>query len=228
LNVVAWVEGNPIMNIDPSGEVIGATAVAVGLTMVGVGLAIIWATGPCGPLRSHADCREAADNISKAIGSVKDICIDAFQEVGYVIRDLLNPDPFPRNPPFIPDLQLPFPDTLLEPLLRLPFPRTPPLPAPVGPLVPPVIDILDVLGTPADQPSYTSIFMSRRVIGNGNFDELVGSLQEQGVQRVAPLFGSRFPHRSIYLYPNIGDLPIGGLFVGSGIVDFQPSQSGNQ
>ncbi len=50
----------------------------------------------------------------------------------------------------------------------------------------------------------------------------------RGVQRVAPLFGGRFPNRSIFLYPNIGDLSIGGLFTGSGIVNFQPSQSGNR
>jgi hypothetical protein len=46
------------------------------------------------------------------------------------------------------------------------------------------------------------------------------------VSRVAPLFGNQFPNRGIYLNPGSTVLPIANRVRQTGIVAFQPSESG--
>ncbi|NJO83982.1 MAG: hypothetical protein HC828_15130 [Blastochloris sp.] len=46
------------------------------------------------------------------------------------------------------------------------------------------------------------------------------------VQRVAPLFGQRFPQRSIYLIPGANALPLSSRVGGTGVVTFAPGPTG--
>ncbi len=128
LNGYSWVEGNPIMHTDPSGEFIGiGVAIGIGIATIvagGIGLMI---ANPC----SHPNYRRAeCDALVKA---VQDICLTPFDALNRVINPPGVADPdreyYPGNPLKNPPIWTPVPTRAPSPPPKTPTP-TPGLPFP--------------------------------------------------------------------------------------------------
>ncbi len=128
LNGYSWVEGNPIMHTDPSGEFIGiGVAIGIGIATIvagGIGLMI---ANPCShPNYRRAECEALAQ-------ALQDICMAPFNALNRVINPPGVADPdreyYPGNPLKNPPIWTPVPTRAPSPPPKTPTP-TPGLPFP--------------------------------------------------------------------------------------------------
>ncbi len=128
LNGYSWVEGNPIMHTDPSGEFIGiGVAIGIGIATIvagGIGLMI---ANPC----SHPNYRRT--ECDALVKTVQDICLTPFDALNRVINPPGVADPdreyYPGNPLKNPPIWTPVPTRAPSPPPKTPTP-TPGLPFP--------------------------------------------------------------------------------------------------
>ena len=80
------------------------------------------------------------------------------------------------------------------------------------------------------QQHSAALFVSQWRWGGGEHAGQVGyiavEVQSNQVIKAAPLYGRRFPHRSIYVYPNRDNLPLADILVDQGTITLRPGPAG--